>query len=864
MAGFTPMMQQYFQIKEQYKDSILMYRVGDFYEMFFEDAVKASKALELVLTGKDCGQEERAPMCGVPFHAADTYISRLVEQGFSVAICEQVEDPKQATTLVKRDVIRVVTPGTIMDSSALDDKKNNYLCALLIDEKGFGIAFADITTGEIISSENSSLEEILILNEMAKYQPSEVIVNLMAYEKSELIEKINERFGVTVRNYYNWAFDIDEAGKKIAETLGEDSGLAEKKRCTGAIGTLLHYLEETQKAEPKNLRDIEVSAEDEYMNLDMYSLRNLELVETMRDKKAKGSLLNIINKTKTSMGSRMMRRWLIQPLKNCVKIRQRHDAVEELKNKPIQREEIIELLKGIQDIERIIGRITYKTANCKDLLAIRNSCSYIPEIKNILTGLKAGVIEDLAENLDTLSDISELIDISINEEAPISLREGNLIKTGYNKDIDYYREVIRDGKQWIKDCIDREREKTGLKIKEGYNRVFGYYLEITKAQKAEVPEYFIRRQTLANAERYITEEIKSIEEKIVEAESKIVAMEYEMFCQIRDRISENVARIQETASIIAQVDVLCSLAYVAEKNGYTKPYMNMGDKIVIKDGRHPVVEKINTKNIFIANDTNLDCGNDQISIITGPNMAGKSTYMRQVAQIVILAQMGSFVPASHAELGIIDSVFTRVGASDDLSAGQSTFMVEMNEVAYILDNATKNSLIILDEIGRGTSTYDGLSIAWAVVEFIANHKKCGAKTLFATHYHELTELEEKIENVKNYCIAVKKNGDDIIFLRKNIRGGADGSYGIEVAGLAGVKKDVLKRAKEILLMLEERDGREITVSKKKEKRETGQLGFMGMEENEIISEIENMDLDSMSPMDALTKLYAIKAKIKNM
>ncbi len=872
MAEYTPMMRQYFEIKEQYKDAILMYRLGDFYEMFFDDALTASRVLEITLTGRDCGQEERAPMCGVPFHAVDSYIAKLVENGYNVAICEQTEDPGATKGIVKREVIRVVTPGTIMDSNALEDTKNNYLASVYINEKTAGVAFVDISTGEVTVNEVSGEEiEILVFNELCRFSPSEIIFNLEAYSKINLLGYVSERFGCSVRNYYNWAFGFETAKNEVAAKFGEDAASLKSSAAVSALGALVRFLNETQKTELSNLKNVDVIDAEEYMEIDNYSIRNLELLETMRSQKAKGGLFGVLNKTKTPMGARLLRKWITMPLANCAKIQNRHKAVGELVREPLVREEICEALKTVMDIERIISKITYKTANCRDLLSIAASLRKIPEIKNLLLNCTSGVLRQLAEDTDDLTDVRMIIEEAINPDAPISLREGNLIRDGFSDEIDSRRDIMSNGVKWINSFAEEEKDKTGIRaIKVGYNRVFGYYLEISKANTAEVPEYFVRKQTLSNCERYITPQIKEVEEKIVEAESQIVSMEYEMFCKVRDAVADQVERIQKTAHAIATTDVLCSFAYVAEKNHYTEPTVNVSDKILIRDGRHPVVEVIGKNNVFIPNDATLDCGGNQISIITGPNMAGKSTYMRQTALIVLMAQMGSFVPAASAEIGIVDKIFTRVGASDDLAAGQSTFMVEMTEVAYILDNATAKSLIILDEIGRGTSTYDGLSIAWSVVEYIADKKKCGAKTLFATHYHELTELEETNQNVKNFCIAVKKKGDDITFLRKIIRGGADGSYGVEVAALAGVKKEVIKRAKQILKELEERDGKTEHTSPKASiatfdsAEDDLQLGFDFEEENEIVTEIKALDLDSMSPMEALTKLYALKAKAKNM
>ncbi len=871
MAEYTPMMRQYFEIKKNYEDSILLYRLGDFYEMFFDDAIKASRVLEIALTGRDCGQAERAPMCGVPFHAVDSYIAKLVEHGYNVAICEQAENPADAKGIVRREVIRVITPGTIMDSAVLEDTKNNYLASVCICDEGAGVAFVDITTGEISVNEfEGDKPEVQVFNELCRFAPAEIIFNQQGFESTYLLSSVAERFGCSVRNYYNWAFEKTEAKKKVGEKFGEDKiDLPPKGFAVSALGALILFLEETQKTELLNLRSVDVVEADQYMEIDNFSIRNLELVETMRSGKVKGSLLDVLNHTKTPMGGRLLRRWITMPLTNCAKIQNRHNAVEELVTEPILREELATALQTVLDIERLISKITYKTANCKELLSIASSFEKLPDIKRILMGCDAGVLRQLGEQLDDLADVRMVIQEAINPDAPISLREGNLIRSGFSDEIDMRRDIMSNGVKWINDFAEEEKEKTGIKnIKVGYNRVFGYYLEISKANNTEVPDYFVRKQTLSNCERYITPQIKEVEEKIVEAESQIVAMEYEMFVKVREAVAAQVARVQTTANAVATADVLCAFAYVAEKNKYVKPRMTIGDKITIRDGRHPVVESINTNNIFIPNDTALDCGENQIAIITGPNMAGKSTYMRQTALIAIMAQMGAFVPATDAEIGIVDKVFTRVGASDDLAAGQSTFMVEMSEVAYILDNATTKSLVILDEIGRGTSTYDGLSIAWSVVEYIANQRKCGAKTLFATHYHELTELENSLSNVKNFCIAVKKKGDDITFLRKIIRGGADGSYGVEVAALAGVKRDVIKRAKEILMELEERDQREVTVKQSAPKKQSEyyddmQLGFDFGEENEIVTELKAMDLDSMTPMEALTKLYDLKAKAKN-
>ncbi len=868
----TPMMQQYFQVKKDYPDSILMYRLGDFYEMFFDDALIASKVLDITLTGRNCGLEERAPMCGVPFHAVDGYIARLVAAGYSAAICEQAEDPATAKGIVRREVIRVVTPGTIMDTSALDANKNNYICSVSAGEKGAAAVFVDITTGECSAREIDCDDfSDILMNEMAKYTPTEIIMNLKSYENSTLVEELRERSRGVVRNYYDWAFEYAEAEKKVKYQFGDlnELELTDKPNCVSAIGALLLYLEETQKTELTTLKKIEVDRDKAGMQLDMYSLRNLEIIETLRDRNTKGSLIHTLDKTKTSMGARMLRKWITAPLMNCAVIQNRHLAVDELLREPLLRAEIIDALKKIADIERLINRIVYKSAGCIDLTALKHSLGQLPAVANCLNETNSKLLRKCLKNIDTLEDIYQLIDTTISESAPAMLRNGGLILEGANEDLDKTRDLRDNGVNLINDIVEKEKEKTGIKtLKLGFNKVFGYYVEATKMYSDSIPDYFIRKQTLANCERYITPELKEIEEAVLEAGEKAIDMEYELFCQIRDRVGDAYSRIQRTANAIAVLDVLCSYSEVAEKNGYVMPTVNMGDKIIIKDGRHPVIENLIKNGKFIPNDVTLDCRNDQIAIITGPNMAGKSTYMRQTALIVLMAQAGSFVPAKEAEIGVVDKIFTRVGASDDLSSGQSTFMVEMNEVAYILDNATEKSLVILDEIGRGTSTFDGLGIAWAVVEYMADCKKCGAKTMFATHYHELTELEDKIPNVKNYCIAVKKRGDSISFLRKIVRGGADRSYGVDVAALAGVKKSVVNRAREIVGTLESEEKQEVNQAKIRtgsvaDSFETDQFNFFSAAENPVIEELKELDLNMMTPVEALTKLFDLQAKAKN-
>lgn len=872
----TPMMQQYFVVKDSYADSILMYRLGDFYEMFFDDAIIASKVLEIALTGRACGLEERAPMCGVPFHSVDSYINKLVGRGYTVAICEQAEDPSEAKGLVRREVTRVITPGTIMDTAALDDRRNNYLCSYYLSKDDIGLSFVDITTGEVFSGCYSGMNvKNDVLSELIKFSPSEIIINHDGYKDTECIDALKRKINVFIREYHDYAFEAGNAEKRVIEQFGSvsETGLAGMKSAVSSLGALVQYLIDTQKTELSNLKKVEVLSEDGVMQIDMYSMRNLEITETIRERNTKGSLLSVLNKTKTSMGSRLMRKMIMSPLTNRISIQNRLYAVDELYNNPILREEIIEILRGISDIERTISRVTYNTANCHDLLSLKKSFERLPELENCLKQCQSKLLKSQLDSFSSLKDLYILINSTIDENAPVTLRNGNMIKYGANDELDRTRQIRDDGSKWLRDMVEREKENSGIKtMKLGYNKVFGYYIEVSKLNSGSVPEHFIRKQTLVNAERYITPDMKKLEDDILNADFKVTDMEYRIFSEVRDKVAAKYDEVRKTAAVIAMVDVLCSLASVAEKNGYVMPEVNNSNKIIIKNGRHPVVEAINKSNVFIPNDTLLDNEENQIAVITGPNMAGKSTYMRQVAVIVLMAQMGSFVPAASAEIGVVDKIFTRVGASDDLNSGDSTFMVEMKEVAYILDNATENSLIILDEIGRGTSTFDGLSIAWAVVEYIADVKKCGAKTLFATHYHELTELEDMIDNVKNYCIAVKKNGDNITFLRKIIPGGADESYGVEVAALAGVKKTIIKRAKEIAEILESRDKKRINtidiktnhIEKMPSNGFDEQVDFLGLDDNEIISELKQMDLNMVTPVEALTKLFELQAKAKRM
>ena len=879
MAALTPMMQQYMAIKEQYKDCILFYRLGDFYEMFYDDALTASRELEITLTGKNCGQEERAPMCGVPYHAVDVYLNKLVAKGYKVAICEQAEDPKQAKGIVKREVIRIVTPGTNLSQQALDEGRNNYLMCLVYDNNQFGLAITDISTGDFYTTEVATLKELY--DEIHRFSPSEIICNDSFYMSGASLDDFKDRLHVSVSTLDTWYMDEAVSVQKIKEHFKVASldglGLADFPSGTLAVGALLLYLYETQKNTLDNLTKITPYRSGGYMIIDSATNRNLELIETLREKQKKGSLLWVLDKTKTAMGARLMRNWIEQPLIEKKKITARQDAVEELYNDMITREEIREYLNAVYDLERLVTRISYRTANPRDLIAFKTSLGMIPPVKQLLSQAKSTELKEIDERMDCLEDIYDLIEKSIQDEPPIMIREGGMIKEGYNEDVDKFRLSRTEGKTWLAELEAREKEKTGIKnLRVRYNKVFGYYLEVTNSYKELVPEDWTRKQTLANAERYITPELKELEDMILGAEDKLSALEYDLYCEVRDSIGEQVVRIQETAKAIAHLDVLASLACVAQSNDYVRPSINTKGVIDIQGGRHPVVEKMNNNQMFIDNDTYLDNKNHRISIITGPNMAGKSTYMRQSALIVLMAQIGSFVPAKSANIGIVDRIFTRVGASDDLASGQSTFMVEMTEVANILRNATSRSLLILDEIGRGTSTFDGLSIAWAVVEHISNPKLLGAKTLFATHYHELTELEGKLDSVNNYCIAVREQGDDIIFLRKIIRGGADKSYGIQVARLAGVPDSVIDRAKEIASWLEETDvtdkAKNLQVRTSAKKKEVvreavpaeKQMSLFDIypADHPVLKELAGLDVSNMTPIQALNTLYELQKRLK--
>ena len=890
MTQLTPMMQQYMEVKNQYKDCILFYRLGDFYEMFFDDALTVSRELELTLTGKSCGLEERAPMCGVPYHAADGYLSRLIAKGYRVAICEQMEDPKSVKGLVKREVIRIVTPGTNLNPQTLDETRNNYLIGIYYTASRTGLSAVDITTGDYYVTEVDS--ERKLTDEINKYAPSEIICNPAFLTGSASAGELKERLPAAIRALEDRQFAKDACESSLKEhfhvTSLDGLGLHDYTAGVIAAGAVMRYLYETQKSTLPHLTHITPYVTTRFMVLDSSARRNLELTETLREKTKKGSLLWVLDKTKTAMGARLLRSYVEQPLLEKDEINRRLDAVEELKENAITREEIREYLNSVYDLERLLGRISYKTANPRDLTAFASSLSMLPAIKYLLVGFHSELLTQTAHQMDPLEDLKKLIEDSIAEEPPVAVREGGIIREGFHAEVDRLRAAKTDGKTWLAELESREREKTGIKnLRIRFNRVFGYYLEVTNSFRNLVPDTWIRKQTLTNAERYTTPELKELEEVILGAEDKLFSLEYDLFCEIRDRIAGEVKRIQQTAKAVAGLDVYASLAAAAERNRYVRPKINEDGIIRITGGRHPVVERMIPNDLFVANDTLLDNDSNRISIITGPNMAGKSTYMRQSALIVLMAQLGSFVPAESADIGIVDRIFTRVGASDDLASGQSTFMVEMTEVANILRNATRNSLLILDEIGRGTSTFDGLSIAWAVVEHISDVRRLGAKTLFATHYHELTELEGKLPSVNNYCIAVREQGDDIVFLRRIVRGGADKSYGIQVARLAGVPESVLNRAKEIVEKLVETDiarkarqiageqaestssdtGKQKPASgarhRKKPKEDTGQLSMFSAEDySDVLLKLRNVDLSRMRPIEALNLLDELQITLR--
>lgn len=880
MAELTPMMRQYMETKKEYPDCILFYRLGDFYEMFFDDALTASKELEITLTGKNCGLEERAPMCGVPYHAVDGYLNRLVSKGYKVAICEQMEDPATAKGLVKRDVVRIVTPGTNLDTQALDESRNQYIMCVVYIADRYGLSVADVTTGDYFVSEIDDSEKLF--DEIYRYMPSELICNEAFYMSGMDLDLLKEKLGITIYTLDAWYFDDEICARTLKDHFHvgalEGLGLADYDCGVIAAGALLKYLLETQKQDLSHITGLTVYASGKYMLLDSSTRRNLELCETLREKQKRGSLLWVLDKTKTAMGARTLRKYIEQPLIRKKDIEERLDAVAELKDQAISREEIREYLSSVYDLERLMCKITYQSANPRDLIAFERSLSMLPHIRCILQDMSSTLLKELYQELDPLEDLCALIQKAIVDDPPIAMKEGGIIKDGYHEEVDRLRTAKSKGKEWLARLEEQEREKTGIKnLRIRYNKVFGYYLEVTNSFKNLVPDYYTRKQTLANAERYIIPELKELEDTILGAEDKLYALEYELYSEVRDAIAAEVLRIQKTAKAVARIDAFASLALTAERNQYVRPKINEKGTIDIRDGRHPVVEKMIPSEMFIANDTYLDDKKNRISVITGPNMAGKSTYMRQTALIVLMAQIGSFVPTSSANIGLVDRIFTRVGASDDLASGQSTFMVEMTEVANILRNATSKSLLILDEIGRGTSTFDGLSIAWAVIEHISNSKLLGAKTLFATHYHELTELEGKISNVNNYCIAVKEKGDDIIFLRKIVKGGADKSYGIQVARLAGVPESVTSRAKEIVEELVQADIttriKDIAVqggekpkikAKHYDEVDLAQMSlFDTVKDDDVIQEIEDLDLANLTPIDALNTLYQLQNKLKN-
>ena len=866
MAELSPMMRQYFEIKADYQDTILMFRVGDFYEMFFDDAKLVSKELELVLTGKDCGQAERAPMCGVPFHAADNYIARLVSRGYKVAVCEQAEDPASAKGIVKREVIRVVTPGTTFDGTVLREGENNYLCSLYAEAKRIGVCFCDVSTGVMLASEYAKNAENEIVNELSKYRPKEILLNTKCLSFKKLKVFIAERMDCIVNTFETEDYAADALSKKVLSHFHkkhlDELDLGDKMAAVKAVGKTLAYLEQTQKTDLAGITKLDVYSSAQFMRLDAGTVRNLELTETMRGKDSRGSLLWVLDKTKTAMGKRMLRAWLEKPLIKSVEINRRLNAVEELYSGIEMRTELRACFGSVLDIERIITKIVYKTASAKELRALQQAVQNLPRVKTLLAGAGSDLLHKCAQNLDELDDIFQLICAAIVDEPPATIREGGMIRPGFNAELDSLRELMTNAKTYLSRIEAEEKEKTGIKsLKINYNKVYGYYIEVTNLYKELVPEHYIRKQTLTNAERYITSELKDLEDKILGARERAVQLEGELFVRVRDKVGAQLERIQKTAYSIALADCLQSLAQAAADYGYVRPEVNDGESIVIRDGRHPVVEKMMKDAPFVPNDTLLDCSENRMLIITGPNMAGKSTFMRQVAVITLMAQIGSFVPASAAQIGVTDAIFTRVGASDDLSAGQSTFMVEMSEVATILKNATKKSLIIYDEIGRGTSTFDGMSIARAVLEYTADKKKLGAKTLFATHYHELTAIEDEIDGIKNYNIAVKKRGGDIIFLRRIVAGGTDDSYGIDVAKLAGVPKEVIARAGEVLQELESEGSRRVIVKEVKSD-DTDQMSFALAESSEIVEELKDLDVNTLTPIEAMEKLYSLCKRAK--
>ena len=854
MEELTPMMKQYMEVKNQYKDCLLLYRLGDFYELFFDDAIIASRELEITLTGKDCGLKERAPMCGVPYHALQNYVAKLIEKGYKVAIGEQLEDPATAKGIVKRDVTRVITPGTVIESNILDEKKNNYLASIFRSGANFGIAYSDVSTGEFYTTEFAEKNNFpKVLNELVRFEPAEIVVNSEVYNDKFEIDTISKKFKTYITNR-----DSED------ETL-ELEGMAKLAKipyAENATKLLFNYIKETQKKELKHINKVNIYEASNYMTLDNIARKNLELTETIREKNKRGSLLWVLDRTSTSMGGRNLRRWIEKPLMDIGDIHKRLEAIKELKENVILRSDISETLKKVYDIERLAGKIAYGNVNARDMISLKTSLMQLPALKELMKNRTSDLLKQLYDELDVLEDVTKLIEDAIIDDPPIAVKEGGIIKSTYDEEVNKLRTASTEGKNWVIAIESKEREATGIKnLKVGYNKVFGYYLEVTKSFLNMVPDRFIRKQTLSTGERYITDELKEVESTILGAQEKVVNLEYEIFTKVREKIAMQIERLQMSSNAVAVIDTLCSFADVADSNSYVMPEVDDSNDIIIKDGRHPVVERLIDSGSFVPNDTFLNTTDDRINIITGPNMAGKSTYMRQVAQIVLMAQIGSFVPASSAKIGVVDRIFTRVGASDDLSTGQSTFMVEMNEVANIVSNATPKSLLILDEIGRGTSTFDGLSIAWAVVEYISKTDNIGARTLFATHYHELTELEDKLDGVKNYCIAVKEKGEDVIFLRKIIRGGADESYGIYVAKLAGIPNVIIKRANEILDSLKEGSYAISQVRENKNIKSVSQVDFYNYKLGEIENELQKIDVNELTPIDALNILVKMKSKL---
>ena len=871
MTKLSPMMKQYFEIKEEHKDTILFFRLGDFYEMFFEDAKIASKELELTLTGRDCGQEERAPMCGVPYHSSESYIARLVSKGYKVAICEQVEDPNEAKGIVKRSVVRIITPGTVLENTMLDETCNNFICNIYISGNCAGACFCDISTGELYATHILDKQIQRIKDDLGKFMPKEILIGGDVAILKNLSDFISDKLSSSVEMLEDKEFDYNDCKQLLLDHFGKENfdkfGLVDKKETVSSIGALLKYLKQTQKKGLERINNIEIYTDKQFMSLDINTRRNLELVKTMMSGEKKGSLLWVLDKTKTAMGKRLIRNWIEMPLLSCTHIIKRQNAVEELNSDLILRANITENLSEVYDLGRLMTRMVYGSANGRDLRSLCSTILSIRKIKDQIKYVKSDLLKEVYKLIDNLEDLEKTIDDAIVEDPPFSVKEGGIIKKGFSEEIDYLNNIMKNGKGYIASIEAREREKTKIpKLKVGYNKVFGYYIEVTNSFKDKVPESYIRKQTLSNCERYITQELKDLEGKILGAKEKVIQLEYEVFDDIRKKVANELIRIENTSKAISILDVLCSFSEVSTKNKYSRPDINLEGKIIIKDGRHPVVEKLLNGAPFVPNDVVLDREQNRVNIITGPNMAGKSTYMRQTALIVLMAQIGCFVPASYANIGIVDSIFTRVGASDDLASGQSTFMVEMSEVAHILKNATKDSFLILDEIGRGTSTFDGMSIARSVLEYVANKSKLGAKTLFATHYHELTELESLLDGVKNYNIAVKKRGDDITFLRRIIPGGADDSYGIQVAKLAGIPNIVVARAKQILEELEKSNvkTKEPVKSKIKdveEKVNENQISLIPSTSELVVKKIKSIDVNTLTPIEAMNLLFEISKMV---